>query len=92
MQLHSTQHIYIKIVEVEHTLKPQDAVSGSARGETYVISGLPQIHDVVFHLLKIDIVYRVTCGDNHIMVFVTEPHRWNEIDGLIQSVIAKHVT
>ena len=91
MHVHDTKSCYTKIVQVEHAMHSQSVVSGSGRGESYVIDGYPQIYKVVKELLKLDIVYRVDCGEGYIMVTVSAPHRWKEVIGLVQYTIAKYI-
>jgi len=87
MKLHESKSCYMKIVEVDHPFLPQEAYTGPGRGQYTMVGGHPQIHNVVLELLKLDIVWRVTCAKGYFLVMVSEPHRWGEVDGPIQRII-----
>jgi hypothetical protein len=91
MHTHNTKSAYSKIFEVNHSLAQQVAIAGDARGEYTIQEGDPPAHTVVFELLKIDIVWRVVCDRDYLMVTVSEPHRWSQRLGEIQQTIMRHL-
>lgn len=91
IRLHDSKSLYTKVLEVNHGLPAQDAITGRGRGEYTIIGGHPQIHNVILELLKIDIVWRVGCGDGYIMVTVSEPHRWKEIEGTVVHIASRNL-
>lgn len=91
MHLHPTNSLYTKVMEVEHTLPVQVAIAGAGRGEYELLDGPLPLHPALHELIKLDIVYRVDCGDRHVIITVSEPHRWGEIEGEIHHIIARHI-
>lgn len=89
MFLHDTNVCYTKMLQVKHDLEPQSAVAGNGRGEYSIVDGHPQIHFVVLELLKLDIVYHVAVNEGYFLISVSEPHRWNEVEGEMQHVVAR---
>lgn len=89
MFLHDTNICYTKMLQVEHNLTPQSAVAGNGRGEYAIVGGHPQIHPVVLELLKFDIVHHVAVDEGYFLISVSEPHRWGEIEGSLQHVVAR---
>lgn len=89
MYLHDTNVCYTKMLQVAHDLVPQSAVAGNGRGEYSILGGCPQIHAVVHELLKLDIVHHVAVDDGYFLISVSEPHRWSEIEGEMQHVVAR---
>lgn len=89
MHLHDTNVGRTKMLQVKHDLEPQSAVAGNGRGEYTIVGGYPQIHSVVLELLKLDIVHHVAVDEGYFLISVSEPHRWGEIDGELQHVVAR---
>lgn len=89
MFLHETNVCYTKMLQVQHGLEPQSAVAGNGRGEYTIVGGHPQIHPVVLELLKLDIVHHVAVDDGYFLISVSEPHRWNEVAGKLQHIVAR---
>ena len=91
MKVHNTKTGYTKFLEVEHPFLSQVAVAGRGRGEAYVIDGHPQIQKVVLELLKLDIVYHIVVGEGYMLISVSKPHRWDEVEGQMQHIVARHL-
>lgn len=89
MHLHDTNGIYTKLLQVQHDLKPQVAVAGNGRGEYAVVDGYPQIQPLVLELLKLDIVCHVAVDEGYFLISVSAPHRWGEIEGELQHIVAR---
>lgn len=89
MYLHKTNNIDSQVLQVDHSLAPQVAVTGAGRGQYVLCGGHALIHPVVLELLKFDIVCRVICEDGYLLITVSEPHRWGEIEGQLQHVVAR---
>ncbi len=91
MNLFDTKSLYTKVLEIKHNLPKQVVYAGNGRGEHTVVEGHPQVHTVVLELLKLDIVWRVVCDTNYLMITVSEPKRWKEIEGIVQRIAARHI-
>ncbi len=91
MHLHNTNSLYTKMLQVQHELVSQDAVSGNYRGSYNIIRGTPPIHAVTLELLKLDIVWGVAVDEGYILITVSEPRRWAEIEGEIHHIVARHI-
>lgn len=89
--LHDTNSLYTKVLQIQHDLKHQVAIAGNGRGQYAIVDGHPQIHKVVFELLKLDIVHRVSCEDNCFIITVNQPKRWPEIAGIVCHIAARHI-
>lgn len=89
MYLHKTNNIDTQVLQVDHGLAPQVAVAGRGRGQYVLCGGHALIHPVVLELLKFDIVRRVICEDGYFLITVGAPHRWEEIEGQLQHVVAR---
>lgn len=92
MHLHSTNSVYTKLLEVKHTFPAQVAITGAGRGEYKLLNGPLPLHPALHELIKLDIVYGVDCEEGSIIITVSEPHRWGEIEGEIHHIIARHIT
>jgi len=90
MHLHDTKSLYSKVIQIDHGLPMQTAISGEGRGEYIIQEGNLPAHKVVHELLKIDIVWRVVCDEGYFMITVNEPRRWPEIIGDVQQLVARH--
>lgn len=82
----------MKVLQVDHGLKPQTAMAGNGRGEYAMLGGHLQIHKAVLELLKLDIVCAVECADGYFVITVSAPHRWKEIDGVVVHIVARALT
>lgn len=91
MRLHETKSLYDRVLQVEHPFKAQVAVVGRGRGEYVICEGHPQIQPVVLEMLKLDIVCRVACDDGYFLITVRNPSRWNEIEGELHHIVARHL-
>lgn len=91
MHLHDTNNGHTKLLQVQHGLSKQTAQAGASRGQYHVVDGFPQIHKVVFELLKLDIIWQVTCDEGYFIITVREPHRWKEIEGEVHHVVARNI-
>ncbi len=92
IHLHPTKHPNMKVLQVDHGLKPQTAITGDGRGTYTMISGCPQIHKVVLELLKLDIVYAVECAEGYFVITVSNPARWYSIDGVLVHLVVRALT
>ena len=91
MHLHPTNSIYTKLLEVEHNFPDQEAIAGAGRGQYELLNGALPLHPALHELIKLDIVYGVGCGKGHVLITVSEPHRWEEIEGEIHHIVARHI-
>ncbi len=91
MHLHNTNSLYTKVLQVEHPFEPQSAITGDGRGQYSVCDGHPQIHPVILEMLKLDIVHHVACDTEYFLITVNNPRRWNEIEGQLHHIVAKHL-
>ena len=91
MHLHDTKSVYTKLLQVNHELKDQSAVAGAGRGTYAIQSGPGLIHPVLLEMLKLDIVFHVACGNGYIMISVSEPRRWGEIEGQLHHIAARNL-
>jgi hypothetical protein len=94
MHLKESGYPYTRILTpVEHLWELQTVQNppGSGKGVMYVLEGHLVIQNVVKDLLRLDIVFQVSIQKDYLVISVQDPHRWKEVEGHIEQIVARNL-